>query len=102
MFFPLLTTGGRHRHPDQMGLQPGPAHGALPAQVLLQTSGREGEQPDALPRPQLQVSEGPRSKVKVQLAHVLFGSFLFCAFVSGWKQLVDHQEEVEVCRSMIG
>ncbi len=61
VFFPLSATGGRHWHPDQMGLQPGPAHAALPSQILLQTAGREGEQQDTLPRPQLQVSEGQPS-----------------------------------------
>lgn len=59
--FPLPTTGGRHWHPNQMGLQPGPAHAALPSQILLQTAGREREQQDAVPRPQLQVSQGQRS-----------------------------------------
>lgn len=39
LLFPLLTTGGRHWHPDQMGLQPGPPHAALPSQVLLQAAG---------------------------------------------------------------
>lgn len=29
--FPLMATGGRHWHPDQMGLQPGLAHAALPS-----------------------------------------------------------------------
>ncbi|CAG09653.1 unnamed protein product [Tetraodon nigroviridis] len=54
---PGTTTGGRHRDPDQVGLQPGPAAAPLPPQVLLQTAGREGEQPDALPWPELQVRQ---------------------------------------------
>lgn len=37
--FPVLATGGRHWHPDQMGLQPGPTHAALPPQILLQAAG---------------------------------------------------------------
>lgn len=59
--FPVLTTGGSHRHTDQMGLQPGPTHAALPSQILLQTAGWEREQQDPLPWPQLQVREGQRS-----------------------------------------
>lgn len=59
--FTVLTTGGRHRHSDQMGLQSGPTHAALPSQILLQTARWEREQQDPLPRPQFQVSQGQRS-----------------------------------------
>lgn len=58
---PLLTTGRRHRHPDQMGLQPRQAHAALPSQILFQATRWKREQQDALSRPQLQVSAGQRS-----------------------------------------
>lgn len=65
LHFPAATTGGRDGHPDQVGLQPGPADAALPPQVLLQEAGREGEQQDALPRPQLPVSQRVKGHFRV-------------------------------------
>lgn len=65
LHFPPSTTGGRNGHPDQVGLQPGPADAALPPQVLLQEAGREGEQQDALPRPQLPVSQRVKGHFRV-------------------------------------
>lgn len=69
MRFHPATTGGRDRHPDQVGLQPGPADAALPPQVLLQAAGREGEQQDALPRPQLPVSLGVKGQLQLTSRH---------------------------------
>lgn len=60
----LPPTGRHHRHPDQVGLQPGQGRLPLPAQVLLPPPGHPRHGPQRVSRLQLQVrvSSGPGSR----------------------------------------